>query len=160
MKMVIRHSDLEALSGVLEKKLTGLRPAFERIRHEVLEPMITQSWAKSGLISRSGALKKAVVAWHKAKSAGVKLKKRKDDKDRNLALAKAVMLQKGAKGHQYKKTASYKVRSKKGRVFMRHNHGAPWGDVKPRLFIPQRDQLARHRNHIENILVKYLQEGR
>lgn len=160
MKMIIRHSDLAALTGVLEQKLAGLKPAFERIRREVLEPMITQSWAESGLISRSGALGKAVVAWHKAKSAGLGLKKRGGDKNRKLTLAKAVMLQKGARSHQYRKTASYKVRSKNGRVFMRHNYGAPWGNIKPRLFIPQRAQLARHRDRIESILAKYLQEGR
>lgn len=153
MKITLNFDDIDPTIEVMGKKLFNLRPVMQRIANEELRPLIAPAWDNSGLTVRSGELKKAVVPWVRIRSAGIRLKTQKKN---DLVLSKAVAMQRGSKARAHKKVDSYKVKSKRGRSFTRKNLGSPWGAVKPRVFIPQREQLLARKATIERIINDYL----
>ena len=109
----------------LARKVRDLSPAMRRIRREVLEPLIPAAWAKSGLHSRTGELRKAMGAWGSKRSAGLALRTKK-----GLVLPKAIAHMFGAKAGQWKRKGKkeYEV-TRKGTTFKRKNAGSPWGAI-------------------------------
>ena len=153
MKITMKFDDIDPVIEVVSKKLLNLRPVMRRIAEEELAPLIEPAWDSSGLVSRSGELKKAVVPWVRIRSAGIRLKTQKKN---DLILSKAVAMQRGSKAHAHKKSDTYRVKSRRGKVFSRKNLGSPWGAVKSRVFIPQKEQLYARKANIERIINDYL----
>ena len=138
----------------LARKVRDLSPAMRRIRREVLEPLIPAAWAKSGLHSRTGELRKAMGAWGRKRSAGLALRTKK-----GLVLPKAIAHMFGAKAGQWKKKREYEVRGISGKSFKRKNAGSPWGAIPARPFFPRISAIRAHERRIAEIITKFLEGG-
>jgi hypothetical protein len=147
-------AQLDRLGG----RMADLSPVMRRIEREMFAPSIGPAWAKSGLKSRSGELRKAATAWHGKVSAGVTLRTRKG---RDLVLAKASTHLQGRKKQAFKKKDFIKVagHTRMGRPvqpFSRKNPGSPWGRISKRPFFPVESQFAIQLATIKNMIATYI----
>ena len=134
----------------LMRAVRNMRPAMERVRRGVLDPMIPEFWSASGLRSRSGELRRAVTTRALSKSAKILVNVK------GKVLPKAVTHLRGAQARQYRKKETYKVRSKKGNEFDRTNPGSPWGAIPSRRFFPRVKDVRARQSRIVEIITRFL----
>lgn len=130
----------------LVKQADDLQPVMRRVESEIIEPEAVQAWSGSGLHSRTGALRAAIVTWHGKVSAGVTLKAKGGRKDVGLIFPKAATHMYGRKKFSSKQGAKSKRRS-------------PWGDIPARPFFAEAQDIERRRGAIITMIEEHLRHA-
>lgn len=155
----------------LAKKAESLKPVMARVEREILSPMVATAWSASGLQSRSGALERAVVAWHGDESAGITLRAPRGRRDKDLVRAKADTHTWGRrKWSTYRAvfSAGFRTSKKTGKQKWSNKIMAsktwkrvrsPWGDIPARKFFPEERLLAQKKPAIISMIKEFLQNA-
>ena len=150
--------EIEALAV----RIKNLAPAMKQVESQVMGPLKQKAWSDSGIKSETGEIKKAVETFSGKRSAGVGFKaKGLGRTDAGFAVARGSLLARGAKKNQYRRRKQYIVKAhiRRGKHIREHtrvNHGAPWGDIKARPFIPTALSSGDEKK-ILDILMEYVQ---
>jgi len=157
---------LDALAR-LAKKASDLSPLMQRIEKEVFKPAAESSWSRSGLQSRSGALKNAITPFSGKMSAGVGLRAKGGRRDKGLVFAKAHTHTFGRKKWSSKRAvfkAGLRMGSK-GKLKWSNKIMAsrtwrqvksPWGDIQARPFIPSVSDISGKNAKIMKLIEEYI----